>query len=95
MSDTQPDRKEAGNAPEGPRNPIMRFIAWGVLAVVLYVLSTGPMWWLHRSGYIGRGVISGFLFPERFLSDPVRRVLMEYTSWWEPSSPAASQEPML
>lgn len=49
MSDTPPDQKEAGDAPEAPCNVTGRFIMWMSLALGLYVLSVKPVVWLVGS----------------------------------------------
>ena len=52
MSDTPPDRKEEGDAPEAPKNPHRRLIAWLVIAPVVYVLSLAPVCWLVERHYL-------------------------------------------
>jgi len=83
MSDAQPDREQEGDAPAGPRNPWVGWIAWAVLAPVLYVLSVGPTWWLHRKGFLPEQFGMVYL-PLGCLPDPVQKWLHDYYVWWSP-----------
>ena len=84
MSDTPPDRKEAGDAPEGRRNPWMSWLVWLILAPVLYVLSAGPAARLHREG-MWREPIEAVYLPLSYLPEPIDEALEEYIRWWRPS----------
>lgn len=70
MRDTPPDQKEADDAPAGPRNPWVGWLVWAVLALVLYVLSTGPVWWLVRNGYLWKDVM--------LIYEPMNYVMVNY-----------------
>ncbi len=83
MSDTPPDRKEEGDAPDGPRNPYVRLIAWMFLAPVLYVLSSGPVWWLLEHKYLPEAA-GCVLVPLFYLPEGPLRIVLDYMGWWAP-----------
>ena len=48
MSHNPSERDADSPAPGGAGNAFVRFLAWAMLAPVLYVLSIGPAWWMVR-----------------------------------------------
>lgn len=83
MSDTPPDRKEAGDAPAGPRNPWVGWLTWAVLTPVLYVLSVGPARWLHNHG-IAQRAFQAIYSPLDKLPSSLKEPLLDYARWWSP-----------
>lgn len=83
MSDTPPDQKEAGGAPEAARNPWVGWLVWVTLAPALYVLSAGPVWWLHKRGFLPKEAGLVYL-PISELPDPVGSWVHDYYIWWTP-----------
>lgn len=86
MSDTPPDRKEAGDAPAGPRNPWVGWLVWVILVPLLYVLSFGPVCWLVEKGYLPREAYS-IHAPLSYLPDAVTSRIELYLDWWVPRLP--------
>ena len=82
MSDTPPDRKEEAGAPDGPRNPWVRFIMWGMVAIVVYVLSLGPAAWLTTRGFISYEGYALLCLPAHFLLGGFSATLVGYVNWW-------------
>lgn len=81
MSDTPPDQKEAGDTPEGPKNPWVSWLVGLILTPVLYVLSVGPAVWLVDKGCLPDQVMFVYgLFD--FLPYPFQSVISEYLKWW-------------
>ena len=81
MRDAPPDRKEAGDAPTGPRNP---WVVWPVcttLVSALYVLSTGPVIWLFERHYLPEEVTTIYL-PLALLPNGVECFIWRYIEWW-------------
>lgn len=83
MSDTPPDRKEADDALAAPRNPWVSWPVWVVLTPVLYVLSTGPVWWLVAKGILPAEVIQ-FYAPLTYCGSSFNDLIMRYAGWWLP-----------
>ena len=81
MSDTPPDRKEAGDAPAAPRNPWVGWLMWLILTPVLYVLSCGPVVWLIEKHYIPQAS-SRIYDLLRYLPDSVHALVIRYAEWW-------------
>lgn len=81
MSDTPPDRKEADDAPAGPRNPRVVWLTWLFLTPVLYVLSTGPAYLLWRQG-IWNAEFEAIYYPLGYLPDYIVHLIDTYRSWW-------------
>ncbi|NBR85075.1 MAG: hypothetical protein EBT61_06140 [Verrucomicrobia bacterium] len=83
MSDTPPDRKEAGDAPEGPRNPWVTYLVWAILVPVLYVLSIGPVVGLIARDYLPEEVAYIYL-PLEILPESLYEPIRPYLEWWLP-----------
>lgn len=82
MSGTPPDQKEEAGAPDGSRNPYLRFIAWGMLAIVVYVFSLGPAAWLMSRGFLSYEGFALISFPAHFLPGGFSETLIGYVNWW-------------
>jgi hypothetical protein len=82
MSDTAPNQKEAGDAPEGTRNSRVGWLVWAVLLPVLsYVLSVGPVVWLVDRGYLPARVMFAYeLFD--YLPYSLQSLISQYLRWW-------------
>jgi hypothetical protein len=70
------------------KSPSHRFNWMGAVAlvgVVLYGLSTGPVWWLHKQGAFSK---STFAFAYRpmgyFIENSPGDVCYRYIDWWSP-----------
>lgn len=83
MSDTPPDQKEAGDAPEAPRNQWVGWLVWAVLVPVLYVLSTGPVYRLIGLGHIAPEW-AAIYDPLGYLGEDFVRLVFDYAGWWGP-----------
>lgn len=83
MSDTPPDRKEADDAPAAPKNPWVGWLVWVIVAPVLYVLSAGPAWWLHKKGYLPES-FGMVYYPLSILPDYFQAMIDNYYHWWTP-----------
>lgn len=83
MNETSSDRKEAGGALAGPRNPWMTWLVWAILAPVLYVLSIGPVVWLTSRGYF-QGIFAYLYAPLSLLPHDIRELIARYIEWWVP-----------
>ena len=83
MSDNPPDRKEPGDAPEGPKSPWVSWLVWAILVPGLYVLSIGPVWWLVLKTYLPEEV--GYIyFPLGLLPESLKEGIVRYVEWWRP-----------
>ena len=83
MNDSPPDRDEASAAPEGGRNPWVRWLVWLILAPVLYVLSIGPVQWLILKEYVPEEVAYIYL-PLLALPASLHGAIARYLEWWRP-----------
>ena len=83
MSDTPPDRKEEAGAPDGPRNPWVRWLAWAILVPVLYVLSFGPVASLVNKSVLPHAVLNIY-GPLRYLPDDIWHLVERYNGLWFP-----------
>lgn len=83
MSNTPPDRKEAGDASEGPKSPWVSWLVWAILVPVLYVLSIGPANRLHSRG-IWKKPIEAVYEPLSYLPEDWKGPIRTYASWWNP-----------
>lgn len=81
MSDAQPDRKEAGDAPEAPRNLWTSWLMWLVLAPVLYVLSIGPANWLGQNGCLPAWAFTIYT-PLDYLPPSITTIINLYMDLW-------------
>lgn len=81
MSDTPPDQKEAGDAPDGPRNTWVGWLLWLALAPVLYVFSIGPVFYLVERGPLPFA-LKILYEPLGYLPDPALNWILCYTDWW-------------
>ena len=81
MSETPPDRKEAGDAPAAPRNYYLTYLVLAVLLAVLYVASIRPVCWLVGRHYLPEEVTAIYA-PHVYLSDEHQRLLGKYVDWW-------------
>ena len=53
--------------------------------VMVYVLSTGPVWWLHQHGFVSRRVFETIYLPLGYLMDHCPGdLLFNYITWWAP-----------
>ena len=83
MSDTPPDRDEASAAPEAPRNPWVGWLVWAILVPVLYVMSSGPVFWLVEKHHLPEQAVAIYI-PLLGLSGEPDRLLQSYWNWWVP-----------
>lgn len=83
MSEMPPERKEEGDAPDGPRNLRMSWLMWLILVPVLYVLSIGPANWLLHRGYLP-GCVFQIYDPLDYLPDTITKPINSYLEWWTP-----------
>ena len=81
MSDTPPDRDQASAAPEGPRNPWVRWLLWAILVPVLYVLSYGPAVRLVGKRYLPEALLKIYQ-PLLDLPDALAEPIFHYAEWW-------------
>ena len=84
MSHTPSERDADSPAPGGSGNPWLHFLAWPMLALVLYVLSSGPVWWLWSHDYLSRDALEVIYFPLQFLPRGLTDMIDEYTLLWAP-----------
>ena len=87
MSHTTPPPDNDSPAPGGSGNAYVRFFAWAMFALVLYVLSTGPAWWLVSHHHVERDTMRAFYFPLTCLPQELLHTLDEYALWWAPIRP--------
>lgn len=81
LSDSQDDSPE----PRGPTNLWVRFLMWAVVAPLLYVLSTGPMYWLAARGYLPGELVLILYFPLFwFFGADFTDLMVRYVHWWVP-----------
>ena len=83
MSDTPPDRKEAGDAPAAPRNPCVGYLGLGILSLALYLLGIGPVWWLVENGYLRQEVFWIYSWISQ-LPGGIQEHITNYMLWWSP-----------
>jgi len=81
MSDTPPDQKEAGDAPEGSGKHYVTYLVLAVLVAVLYVASIGPVCWLVEKHYLPEEVTAIYA-PHVYLSEEHQRLLGKHVDWW-------------
>lgn len=81
MSDAEPARKDEADAPARPRNPWVSWLVWLILTLMLYVLSSGPVFWLAQKRYIPEQVWFIY-FPLGFLPSGIHDLILRYWEWW-------------
>lgn len=83
MKDAPTDRDGEGDALAGPKNPWVSWLVWAILALGLYVLSSGPVQWLVLKEYCPAEVAYIYL-PLQFLPDSAAEAVKHYIGWWRP-----------
>lgn len=81
MNDARPDRDDASAEPEGARSNLGSYLLWASLALVLYVLSIGPVTRLVARGTLPFPVILLYS-PFQYLSGDYEQAYIQYVSWW-------------
>ncbi len=81
MSDAPPDRKDAGDSPEAPKNPWVRYLVWAIFVPVLYVFSIGPVFYLVERGPLPFG-LKILYEPLGYLPEPALNWILCYIDWW-------------
>ena len=84
MSQTPPERDADSPAPGGSGNPWLRFLGWAMLALVLYVLSTGLAWWLVKHDYLTMETFDIIYTPIWALPFDLIDMVEAYMSLWAP-----------
>lgn len=70
---------------ESSRPSGIRTALFVLVVFVFYVLSTGPVWWLHKHGFISRPAFEIIYLPIGYLIDhSPGDILFRYISWWSP-----------
>ncbi|MEN9576331.1 MAG: hypothetical protein RL514_4186 [Verrucomicrobiota bacterium] len=81
MNDASPGREEASDAPEGRRNGFGGYLMWAALALVLYVLSIGPVTRLVETGTLPFPVLLLYS-PFQYLKGDFEGAYIDYVTWW-------------
>jgi hypothetical protein len=56
-----------------------------MVVFVLYILSTGPVWWLHKHGVISRPSFASVYQPiGYFIENSPGDIFYRYIAWWSP-----------
>ena len=84
MSHNPSERDDDSPTPGGAGNPWLRFLAGAMLALVLYVLSIGPAWWLVCHGYLSIDKTVPIYFPLGYLPPDLINMLAVYVNLWAP-----------
>ena len=50
----------------------------------LYVLSSGPVWWLHKHGVLSKSTFATIYRPIAFLDNSPHDIVYRYINWWSP-----------
>jgi hypothetical protein len=62
-----------------------RFASIVTVAFVFYVLSTGPVWWLHKHGVMSKSVFAVIYQPiGYFIEHSPGDICYRYIAWWSP-----------
>ena len=83
MSHTPPDRDDDSPAPGGSGNPWLRFFAWAMLALVVYVLSIGPVCSLAEHGDLPIKYVDAFYRPLDVLPNSFKAIIGDYVMFWD------------
>ena len=60
-------------------------VMFTTVVFVLYFLSTGPVWWLHKHGVISKSAITVIYQPvEFYIENSPGDVFYSYIAWWSP-----------
>ena len=84
MSHNPSERDDDSPTPGGAGNPWLRFLAGAMLALVLYVLSIGPAWWMVRHNYLSKETFVSIYYPFQFLPPDLMRMVLGYVDLWAP-----------
>jgi hypothetical protein len=84
MSLTPPERDDDSPALRGSGNPNIRYFAWGILVLTLYVLSSGPAWWLVNKHLIQEETWVAIFSPLAILGNTLGSPVLNYINLWVP-----------